>query len=101
MPTTIRQHLLYPQDLLTVQTAMLGRYHVDDAETLFSGADSWAVSAAAGAGCRRGDGDEHRRRPGPAPSVSLFMPGGDDLGGHWVAIRPYGPGAAGRPTLHA
>ena len=97
MPDAIRSHLLYPQDLLTVQTNVLGRYHVQDAETLFSGTDSWAISAAAGAGVARPSNGE-REPTGPALPVSLFMPGEDDLGGHWVAIRPYGPGAAGRPT---
>ena len=96
MPDDLRAHLLYPQDLLTVQTAMLGRYHVEDAETLFNGSDSWAISAAPGDGVARGNDQE--RTTGPSMAVSLFMPGEGELGGHWVAIRPYGPGAADKPT---
>lgn len=98
MPPAVRTHLLYPRDLLTVQTSMLGRYHVDDPETLFNGTDSWAVSAAAGAGVARGGPGEAAPSPGPAPAVSLFMPESEPLGGHWVAIRPFGPGAANNPT---
>ena len=96
MPESLRRHLLYPQDLLVVQTAMLGRYHVKDAETLFSGADRWAVSASAGVGVARptkGDTPDV-----PAAPVSLFMPPTENLGGHWVAIRPFGPGSATNPT---
>lgn len=90
MPPGLRSHLLYPPDLLTVQTSLLGRYHVDDPETLFNGSDRWAISAAPGQGVAK-------ESPGASPAVSLFMPSGD-LKGHWVAIRPYGPGAANNPT---
>jgi uncharacterized membrane protein (UPF0182 family) len=98
MPQSIRNHLLYPQDLLAVQTAMLGRYHVSDPETLFNGTDSWAISASAGDGVARGGSNQNPAPLSPAPAVSLFMPGTGDLGGHWVAIRPYGPGSATNPT---
>lgn len=91
MPADIAAHLLYPPDLLTVQTALLGRYHVDDAETLFSGADSWTVSTATGSAVAAD-------ASGPTPAVSLFMPGSERLGGHWVSIRPFSPGALGRPS---
>ena len=98
MPVAIRAHLLYPKDLMTVQTAMLGRYHVSDPELLFNGSDSWAVSASAGEGVARNTAADARPQPGPAPAVSLFMPDSEPLGGHWVAIRPYGPGASTNPT---
>jgi uncharacterized membrane protein (UPF0182 family) len=104
MPESLRSHLLYPQDMLTVQTAMLGRYHVSDAETLFNGSDSWAISAAAGEGVARQSATvaatETAPSPqsSPAPAVSLFMPSSEPLAGHWVAIRPYGPGSANNPT---
>ncbi|MGC2239366.1 MAG: UPF0182 family protein [Acidimicrobiia bacterium] len=99
MPDTLRQHLLYPQDMLTVQTAMLGRYHVSDAETLFNGSDSWAISASAGEGVARLPSTATTdAKTIPAAPVSLFMPGSEPLGGHWVAIRPYGPGSALNPT---
>ena len=91
MPPALRQHLLYPQDMLTVQTAMLGRYHVSDAETLFNGSDSWAISAAAGDGVARPPTttDSDTASATPAAAVSLFMPSSEPLGGHWVAIRPW------------
>jgi uncharacterized membrane protein (UPF0182 family) len=100
MPDSIRAHLLYPQDLLTVQTALLGRYHVSDPETLFNGTDSWAVSASPGDGVARGGSSQNAAGPTvvPSPAVSLFMPQSDPLAGHWVAIRPYGPGSSTNPT---
>jgi uncharacterized membrane protein (UPF0182 family) len=97
MPRTVREHLLYPQDFLTAQTAMLGRYHVTDPELLFSGAESWAISAAAGTTVVQAS-NEATTSAGPSPAVSLFMPEGGPLGGHWVAIRPFGPGSAENPT---
>ncbi|MGA7271183.1 MAG: UPF0182 family protein [Acidimicrobiia bacterium] len=99
MPDSLRRHLLYPQDLLTVQTAMLGRYHVSDAETLFNGSDSWAISASAGEGVARpSSSSQTPSTPPPSSAVSLFMPSSEPLGGHWVAIRPYGPGSSLNPT---
>ncbi len=56
------------------------------------------MSAAAGAGVARGGSGEAAPSSGPAPAVSLFMPESEPLGGHWVAIRPFGPGAANNPT---
>lgn len=95
MPDTIRSHLLYPKQMLSIQTTVLGRYHVSDPETLFNGSDRWAISVGTGNGVTRG---EQNSTPGPSPSVSLFMPSTEPLGGHWVAIRPYGPGSASNPT---
>lgn len=96
MPDQLREHLVYPDDLLTVQTSMLGRYHVSDAETLFSGSDSWAISASVGESVVRAGAESVGAVP--APAVSLFMPSSEPLGGHWVAIRPYGVGSASNPT---
>jgi len=91
MPAELRDHLRYPTELMTIQTDLLGRYHVDDPETFFSGADRWAVASAPSDGVGQPGS-------GPAPAVSVFMPGGGDLGGAWVSIRPYRPGAASNPS---
>ena len=69
MPDELRAHLLYPADLLSVQSALLGRYHVDDAESLFSGTQRWSPSAAAPTGVATGS-------PGPSTQVSMFQPTG-------------------------
>lgn len=93
MPTDLTKHLLYPPDLLKVQTTLLGRYHVTDAELLFNGSDRWSVSQAPGDGVAQDS-------PGLSPAVSLLLPTAGDMQGHWVAIRPYGPGASTNPSAN-
>lgn len=46
MDPTLRQHLRYPQDLLMVQAAMYGRYHVksSDAAQFYSESAAWELS---------------------------------------------------------
>jgi uncharacterized protein len=91
MPSNLVQHLLYPPDLFNVQTSLLGRYHVSDPETLFNGSDRWSITPAPGDGVAMDS-------PGLSQAVSIFLPTGGDLQGHWVAIRPYGPGASTNPS---
>lgn len=87
MPEEISGHLRYPIDLMTVQTTLLGRYHVDSPETLFNGTDEWSISPAASSGV-----GQHGQ--GPSPTVWMFLPGSGAAGGDWVSIRPYSPGDA-------
>lgn len=93
MPADLRAHLLYPPDLLTVQTSLLGRYHVSDPEILFNGSDRWSISVAPGTGVAK-------ESAGVSRAVSLFLPTSGDEQGHWVAIRPYGPGASTNPAAN-
>lgn len=44
MDPTLRAHLRYPQQLLAVQAAMYGRYHVPGAEQLYAGSDAWDLA---------------------------------------------------------
>ncbi len=44
MPTAIREHLRYPEDLFRVQSDMYTRYHVLDARVFFNDADPWAIA---------------------------------------------------------
>jgi uncharacterized membrane protein (UPF0182 family) len=39
----LMSHLRYPEDLFKVQRALLGRYHVSDAQSFYSGNDFWRV----------------------------------------------------------
>ncbi|MGH3731988.1 MAG: UPF0182 family protein [Acidimicrobiales bacterium] len=50
MPSTIRTHLRYPQDLFSVQAATFGRYHITKASAFYSASDRWEVSPTTGAG---------------------------------------------------
>lgn len=91
MPDDLRTHLRYPTDLMTIQTQMLGRYHVDNAELLFSGADEWSVAGAASSGVGA-------QGSGLAPPVWLFQPAGDTAAGDWVAVTVYNPGDSSMPS---
>ncbi len=93
MPADLRAHLLYPTDLFTVQTTLLGRYHVADPELLFNGSDRWSVSVAPGDGVAK-------ESPGVSPAVSIFLPSSGEMQGHWVAIRTYVPGASSNPNAN-
>ena len=44
MPTDLREHLRYPEDLFRAQTNMWGRYHIETPDEFFSQATAWAVS---------------------------------------------------------
>ena len=89
MPAELQAHLLYPPELLGIQTQLVGRYHVDSAEALFNGTQRWSPSAAASTSVGAGS-------PGSATPVQLFVPdGGLGDAGHWSSVIPFGPGASG------
>jgi len=50
MPSSLRAHLRYPEDLLTVQSATYGRYHITSPEPFYNATNAWNVSQSAGAG---------------------------------------------------
>lgn len=83
-------HLRYPNDLFTVQTTLLGRYHVEAAELLFNGSDRWTISPAAASAADGGTG-------GDSPSVLVHTALGSDAAA-WSTVRPFSPGASGRPN---
>ena len=88
MPVDVAEHLRYPAAVIQIQTGLLGKYHVADAETLFNGTARWSPSAAASTGVGQSGS-------GPAPAVSTFNASSDPvLGGHWVASVPFSPGTA-------
>ena len=87
IPARIRPHLRYPSDLFVIQSNLLGRYHVDDAETLFNGSQRWTISA----GALRSVGDT---TVAAAPTVNVFWPSnGAATSDTWVGVRPYAPGS--------
>jgi uncharacterized membrane protein (UPF0182 family) len=44
MPTTLRNHLRYPEDLFRVQSDMYTRYHVTDPRVFFNNGDPWEIA---------------------------------------------------------
>jgi uncharacterized membrane protein (UPF0182 family) len=50
MPAALRSHLRYPEDLLNVQTAAYGRYHITQPLAFYNATNAWNVSPSAGSG---------------------------------------------------
>ncbi len=50
MPVEIRDHLRYPSDIFSVQAAVLGSYHITNANAFYTASDSWTVSPTTGEG---------------------------------------------------
>jgi len=50
MSPALRAHLRYPEDLLNVQTAAYGRYHITQPLAFYNATNAWNVSQSAGAG---------------------------------------------------
>lgn len=73
MNPALRQHLRYPQDLLMVQAAMYGRYHVapSEAALFYSESAAWDISQTS----TSVDGEPSRPlEPGPGGTVASFTP---------------------------
>ncbi len=90
IPASVASHLRYPKDMFIVQTSLLGRYHVADAETLFSGVERWTVSPAASS-------TVDDQSVAPASPVFTFALGADGQPS-WSTVRSYNPGASSNPT---
>jgi uncharacterized membrane protein (UPF0182 family) len=43
MPTDVKEHVRYPQDLFNVQRALLAQYHITDPVASYNGKGRWAV----------------------------------------------------------
>jgi uncharacterized membrane protein (UPF0182 family) len=50
IPKELRDHLRYPEDLFRVQSAMYGRYHINDPNGFYLRADEWDLSQDPGSG---------------------------------------------------
>ena len=87
MPEAVAAHTKYPGDLLTVQSSLLGRYHVDSPEELFDGTRRWSISPAAATGVGV-------QPQGTAPAVTYFAPSDSPAANSWTAVRTYNPGSS-------
>jgi len=50
MPSNLRAHLRYPEDMFSVQMATYGRYHITNTAGFYNAGDSWNISPTDGAG---------------------------------------------------
>ena len=96
MPASLRAHLRYPEDLLSVQAATYGRYHLISPLAFYNATNGWNVSQSAGAGSPSqalpstlttnaqgadrsarcsADGSHLRALPGPRTEHPVLQPG--------------------------
>lgn len=71
MPPMLEAQLRYPKDLLAVQAAMYGRYHITNPNAFYSAGDAWSIAESAGTG---------------SPTASLLQPAPTNAAG--VPIGP-------------
>ena len=50
MNPTLQAHLRYPSDIFSVQSAIYGRYHLQNPQSFYSASNAWQLSPTAGAG---------------------------------------------------
>lgn len=50
MPSDLKAHWRYPEDLFRVQTNMFGRYHISDPKAFYEKTSSWSVAQDPGSG---------------------------------------------------
>lgn len=44
IPSAVREHIRYPEDLFRVQTNMYGRYHITDPDDFYDKGDEWEIA---------------------------------------------------------
>ncbi|HUY64280.1 MAG TPA: UPF0182 family protein [Acidimicrobiales bacterium] len=50
MPSDLRVHLRYPEDIFTMQATAYGRYHITNPSAFYNAGDAWNLSQTPGAG---------------------------------------------------
>ena len=50
MPKELRAHLRYPEDIFSIQSAIYGRYHLQNPQQFYTASNAWQLSPTAGAG---------------------------------------------------
>jgi uncharacterized membrane protein (UPF0182 family) len=50
MPSDLRGHLRYPEDIFSAQVATYGRYHITNPSSFYNAGDAWSISQTSGAG---------------------------------------------------
>jgi uncharacterized membrane protein (UPF0182 family) len=50
MPAELQAHLRYPPDIFSIQSAIYGRYHLQNPGTFYAASNAWQLSPTAGAG---------------------------------------------------
>ncbi len=104
MPTELRAHLRYPEDLVKTQSAMFGRYHVTEPKRFYDGSSKWLVSPDPGSGTIAANeastgnvavattnAPQAASSSGPRMSpyyLNIRLPGEDE---HFIILEPFVP----------
>jgi len=88
MPTDIRAHVRYPEDLFRLQTQLYATYHMVNPETFYHREDEWQIPGGAGTTSpigdpRRGEGEAFLRH------MVMRLPGERDP--EFILMRPFTP----------
>jgi hypothetical protein len=85
MPSTLRQHVRYPERLLQLQAQVYGLYHMTNPEVFYNREDLWTVASEVG----MGEGGEQTTQPMQPNFVLMKLPG--ESGVEFVEILPFTP----------
>ncbi len=85
MPSDLRRHIRYPQDLLEEQAAVYGLYHMSDPEVFYNREDLWTVASELGLS-DAGDQQSHVMEPN---YVLMKLPGASSA--EFIEILPFTP----------
>lgn len=77
MPDVLKAQLRYPQDLFSVQAAMLGAYHLTSARGFYAAADKWTATQPLGTGPVSDAGGSATASGATAPARSGQFPAGE------------------------
>jgi hypothetical protein len=88
MPKALMSHLRYPEDLFKVQTAMWGRYHIDNAEDFYTASDQWDVAQDPGTDLNASTGTTTLPRIDPY-YLQMQLPG--QKNDQFLLFRPFVP----------
>ena len=80
MPTDLRTHIRYPQDLFELQTELYTTYHMDEPEVFYHREDQWQIPLVSG---REGSRDPFLRH------IVMKLPGGTEE--EFIFMTPFTP----------
>jgi hypothetical protein len=85
MPTDLRRHIRYPEDIFNLQSAVYGLYHMTDPEVFFNREDLWTVATETGTDAN----GNQVVQPMQPNFVLMKLPGGASE--EFVEILPFTP----------
>ena len=103
MPVGLADHLRYPDELLKVQSRILGRYHTTDPEAFYDRSKDWLIASDPGTLVKRNSTEGSGTvavdsSDGPTPAVSIYLTLPNDDEPSYVRLLPFTPGSDRKNT---